>query len=189
MRIPHTGTPPRVGSDVATGGALPLPSSRHRILRGRLVSPLLALVLGAVVLGLGGGAAFGLWNRGGAGAGGGGTGSLAPITVVAFTGGDSPAISLLPGGSSQVIVRVNNTNSFPVTLTVLTLNGAITANGGVGACTTTGVTVSFPTAPSVTVSPGSQLLRFTGAASMSLSAQNGCQGATFNIPVSATFQK
>jgi hypothetical protein len=114
---------------------------------------------------------------------------MAAISVTAFTGGDSPSSSLLPGGSSDVVLRINNANSYLVTLTAISLNGSISAAGGIGTCSTPGVSTNFPSSPSIAVPAGSTLLHLSGAAAMSAGSSSGCQGATFTIPVNVSFQK
>jgi hypothetical protein len=123
----------------------------------------------------------------GFGVGSGSNGSLQPVTVVALAGGDAENSSLYPGGpAADVIVKLNNPNSLAVTLVSVAGNGTITADGGHASCTTSGVTFTNQTGLSVSLPPGSTLLHFTSAASMSSAASNGCQGATFNIPVTVT---
>jgi hypothetical protein len=158
-------------------------SGRYR----RRIFSVLGIVL--FVLGTTGGAAYAYWKTSGTGSASASTGSMAAVTVVAFTGGDAPTTALLPGGSSDVVLRVNNPNAYAVTLKAVSLNGSITAVGGIGTCTTTGVSTTFPSSPSIAVATGSHLIDLTGAASMSLTSQNGCQGAVFHIPISANFQK
>jgi hypothetical protein len=118
------------------------------------------------------------------------SGSLGTISVTAFSGGDNPTSELVPGGSSDLIVRIDNTNAYAVTLTAISLNGSITVSGSLGACTASSVSTSFPSSPSINVAASSsQLIHLSGAISMSTSAPNGCQDATFAVPVSVTFEK
>jgi hypothetical protein len=167
-----------------TGYAGP-PSVARRGLRraGRV------LALGGVVLGVAAGSAFAYWRVNGTGGAAVSAGTLSAPTVQAFVGGDAPTSSLLPGGTSDVIVRVNNPNAYQITMTGISLNGTISAVGGIGTCTTTGVTTTFPSSLSVTVAAGSHLIDVSAAASMSDASPSGCQGATFEIPVAATFAK
>jgi hypothetical protein len=147
------------------------------------------VVLPAVVFVLISGAtgAWAYYISGGAGAGSGNTSTLQPTIVVAFAGGDAPSTMLYPdGGAADVILRVNNPNSFPVTLVSVTGNGTITAVGNPPGCTTTGVTFADQTSLSLVVPTGSSLLDLPGAASMSAASSNGCQGASFSIPVTIT---
>lgn len=147
------------------------------------------VVLPAVVLVLFAGAipALAYYIALGAGVGSGDTSTLQPVTVVALVGGDAPSTTLYPeGGAADVILRVNNPNSFSVTLVSVTGNGTISAVGDPPGCTTTGVTFADQTSLSVTVPTGSSLLDLPGAASMSAASSNGCQGASFRIPVTIT---
>jgi len=145
--------------------------------------------LACIVLGGTGGAAYAYWNTLGSGSAAATTGNVSAVSVAAFTGGDAPNTALIPGGSSDVVVRINNTNAFALTMSAISLNGSVTASGGTGTCTTTGVTITFPGSPSITVPAGSHLIDLPGTAAMSTASQNGCQGATFQIPVSVTLKK
>jgi hypothetical protein len=140
-----------------------------------------------LVIGGTGGVAFAKWNSHGSGSGSGTTGTLAAVSVVALTGG--PTASLLPGGSSDVVLRVRNTNSFGVLLTSISISSGGTITASNGACTFSGVTITFPSSPSISVPAGSSTVDLAGAASMSLASQNACQGNTFTFPVTVTFQK
>jgi hypothetical protein len=173
-------------AEVGTGhlpeSLLPFCGSLTRTLLFTLGLATLALIVSAS-------AASAYWTTHGSGSASVTTGSLSTVSVIAFAGGDSPATSLLPGGTADVIVRVNNTNSYALVLTAISLNGSIVASGGSGTCSTTGVSTTFPSNPSITVAAGSHLVHFSNSAVMSLASSNGCQGATFQIPVSITFAK
>jgi hypothetical protein len=113
------------------------------------------------------------------------------VTVAALVGGDNPASALIPGGpAAEVILRVTNPNASAVQVYGVAGNGAITADSGHSACTTTGVSFtapSSPISPTVTVPANSTVLvRLPGAASMSTASLSACQGATFHIPVTLT---
>ena len=73
-------------------------------------------------------------------------------------------------------------------MTQVTANGAVTASGGKGTCTTTGVTLNGPVATTIEVGAESDSAQttLTGAAHMSSASEDGCQGATFTIPVNLT---
>jgi hypothetical protein len=133
-------------------------------------------------------AASAYWTASGAGTGSATTGTMA-VSVSATTG--TPGTPLLPGGTGDVSLKVNNPNGFAVTLTAVTGNGSITAAGGAGSCTTTGVTFSAQTGLSQNI-PGNSTdvdVDLPGAASMNATSQTGCQGATFTIPVTIAVQK
>jgi hypothetical protein len=127
----------------------------------------------------------------GSASGSGSTGTLQAVTVTAFTGGDAPSSSLLPGGSADVILRVNNPNSYAVTLISVTAGpGSITADSNHGSCSPASVTFNNQTGLATSIAAsGTTLVDLPSAASMSTSAANGCQGATFAVPVTITVRK
>jgi hypothetical protein len=135
------------------------------------------------------GAAFAYWTVTGIGAASANSGTISTPSVVALAGGDAPSSALLPGGTSDVILRIVNPNSYALTLTSISVNGSIAVTGATGTCTSSGVTTNFPSSPTIAVPVGSSLVHLPGAALMSLGSQSGCQGATFSIPVSVSFQK
>jgi hypothetical protein len=149
-----------------------------------------ALVIGTTVLltlGLLAGSAYAYFRSSGAGFGSGSTGALAAVTVVATT--STANTPLLPGGGpGDVILHVDNPNAFAVTLVRVTGNGTITADAGHPSCTTTGVTFTDQTNLQVGIpaSNASFQVDLAAAASMNLASSNGCQGATFSIPVKIT---
>jgi hypothetical protein len=147
--------------------------------RARLVPPAVAAVLLA-----GAGTAFGYFTSTGSGAASASTGSLT-VSIAATTG--TPGAPLQPGGTGDVTLQVHNPNSAPVTLVSVTGNGPVTASGGLGTCTTTGVSFADQAGLSITIPAGAtQQIDLPGAASMDATSQNGCQGATFSIPVTVT---
>src|SRR5207302_4720046 len=118
----------------------PTPAPRRRAdpMKRRFLT---ALTVAVALTGALAGGVYAYWKTSGSGSGSASTGTLQPVTVAAFVGGDAPSSVLVPGGSSaDVILRVNNTNPFPVTLVSVTGNGTITADSGFSGCTTTGVT-------------------------------------------------
>jgi hypothetical protein len=162
-------------------------TERHQ--RRRLLVLVLAATV-ALVVSLSGGVADAYWTSSGSGTGSGATGTLQPVTVAAFVGGDSPSSNLYPGGSADVILRVSNPNAYAVTLVSVSGNGTITHDGGHAGCTTTGVTFTNQTGLSTTIgASGTTLVHLSTAATMAGTSSNGCQGATFSIPVSITVQK
>lgn len=149
----------------------------------------LSVLTASVVAVAGASAAFAYYTADGTGHASASTGSLQPVTVTALAGGDAPASLLVPGGpAAQVVLRVDNPNSFAVTLVSVTGGpGAVTASGGLGTCTTTGVVFADQSGLAVPVgASGTTLVRLPRAASMTSASDNGCQGATFSIPVTIT---
>jgi hypothetical protein len=167
----------------------------HVIVGGqrRWPAPLVGAVV-ALALGLGGGAAYAYFTSHGSGTGSATAGTLQPVTVTAFTGGDTPSTTLLPNGTADVILRVQNLNAFAVTLVSVSGGpGAITVSGGSG-CTAGNSGVSFLNQSGLTDAiagsgSGTTFIDLSGAASMTTASVTGCQGATFNIPVTITVHK
>ncbi len=161
--------------------------SRRGRLKRRLALPPWIAAAGLVGLLATGGVAYAYVAGNGSGSGSASTGTMQTVTVNAFVGGDAPSAKLYPGGpAADVILRVNNPNSFSVQLFSVSANGAITADASHLGCTTTGVTFTPPSNPNVTIPAGSSLVHLSGAATMSTASLNACQRATFSIPVSIT---
>ena len=78
-----------------------------------------------------------------------------------------------------------------MTLVSVSGNGTITPDSGHSACTTTGVTFTSQTGLATTIpaSATNDQIDLNGAVSMNTSSSNGCQGATFSIPVTITVDK
>ena len=106
----------------------------------------------AVGLALAGGVAWAYWTAPGAGTASATSGSMQTVAVTALVGGDTPGSTLLPGGAAaDVILRVSNPNAFPVQVATIAAAGAITADAGHTACTTTGVTFTPPASLAISV--------------------------------------
>jgi hypothetical protein len=126
---------------------------------------------------------YAAWTTNGSGSGYAKAGTAQALTTVDVSA--STTATLYPGGpAGDVSIRISNPNSFPVTVTGVAGNGAITADAGHAGCTTTGVSFTDQTGLSIGVPAGGQTTAtLTGAASMSNASLNACQGATFTIPV------
>ena len=137
------------------------------------------LVLGAV------GFVYAAWTTNGSGSGYAKAGSAQALATVDVSA--STSASLYPGADGSVLIKINNPNSYPVRVTDVTGNGAVTADSGHATCVTTGVTFTDQHSQSIDIAANSQTqATLTGAAHMSNASDNGCQGATFTIPVSLT---
>ncbi len=165
------------------------PSPRPRT-RSRRTFWIRAAVLTAV---LASGAAYAYTTADGTGTGSGSTGIMQPVTIAAFTGGDAPGSTLVPGGTADVSLRVDNPNPVPVRIFSVAANGAVAADASHPGCTTTGVTFDTPVAPvspTITVAANSTvLIQLPDAAGMDLTSVPACQGATFEIPVTVTVHR
>ncbi len=148
---------------------------KHRIV-GAAVSLLVVGVVGLV---------YAAWTTNGSGSGYAKAGSAQALTTVDVSA--TTTATLYPGADGDVLLRINNPNAYPVRVTAVSGNGAITASGGAGTCTTTGVTFTDQTGQTLDVAASSAAtFTLSGAAHMSNASENGCQGATFTIPVTLT---
>ena len=129
------------------------------------------------------GLVYAAWTTNGTGSGYAKAGTAQALTTVDVSA--STAATLYPGGpAGDVTIRVSNPNSYPVTVTGVAGSGAITPDAGHASCTTTGVTFTDQTGLTISVPAGGATTQtLSGAASMSNASVNGCQGATFTIPV------
>lgn len=126
------------------------------------------------------GIAFAAWTATGTGSGYAKATTAQPLTTVDVSA-TTPA-TLYPGATGDVQLRIDNPNPYPVVVTDVTGNGAITASNG--GCNVASVTFTDQTGLSLNVPAGSQAtFTLTGAVQMSTSANDSCQGATFTIPV------
>ena len=142
--------------------------------------------IGAIGIGTGAllalGVAYAAWTATGSG-----SGASEATTALALSTVDATAITsaqLYPGGSGDLVVRIQNPNPFGVTVRSIQPNGSITSDRGT-ACNAatglafagrTGLTEAVPANATVTVT-------LVGAVSMDGSSDDTCQGAVFTVPV------
>ncbi|WP_306206703.1 hypothetical protein [Actinoplanes sp. RD1] len=144
-----------------------------------------AVFAGIVLSLLASGAAFGYWSTAGGGTGTAAASTPSPLTLTPGT----PAGLLYPGGTADLAVTITNPNTYAVRVPQLARDPAQGTGGyavdathsacGVGALSYTTQTNggSGWTVPA----SGSLTLALTGALSLSSSAANACQGATFRV--------
>lgn len=122
-----------------------------------------------------------------------GAATTASLQAVEVTGaGAAPSSALLPGRSAGAAFRVTNPNHFAVTITSVTASGSVSASGGTG-CDDTDAQVAFVdqydldiTVPADAVD---HLVRLADdAVTMGAGAANGCQSATFLLPITVHAQ-
>ena len=142
----------------------------------------LAILALSVTAALGASAAFAAWT-----VGGGGSGTATAISSQNLTTSVATTTAALYPGitGANLYLTVNNPNPFPVTITSVNANGAATADAGHATCVTTGVSYAT-TAVTQTVAANGSLSFTVPSVSMSNASDNGCQGATFTIPVTFT---
>lgn len=118
-----------------------------------------------------------------------GTGSATPVAATALSIAATGSVStgLFPGGpGADVTISVTNPHSVPVRVTSASSAGAVVATPLAGrTCATHGVTLATPTSglPATIPAGGTASITLAGLAKMGTSAENGCQGATFTIPI------
>jgi hypothetical protein len=147
------------------------------------------LAVGALfaVIAVTGSVAVAAWLSGGTG-----NGFAKATTAQSLTTVDASAstpATLYPGATGNVTLDINNPNPYPVRVTSVTGNGAITSSAGAACNASTGVSFADQTGLTLDV-PASSDMTFTlnGAVSMSNASDNSCQGAVFTIPVSLSGQ-
>lgn len=133
---------------------------------------------------------YAAWTTNGTGDGYAKAGTAVSLTTIDVSA--STSATLYPGVSGDVLLKIDNANPYPVTVTAVSGNGSITADAGHATCTTTGVTFTNQSSLSIVIPAkvgavdGTVQTTLAGAASMSNASVNGCQGATFTIPVTLT---
>lgn len=148
--------------------------------RKRLIGIGVALTALAVA-----GLVYAAWTTSGSGSGYAQAGTAQQLTTVDVSASTTP--TLYPGSNGDVLIEISNPNPYPVRVTAITGNGAITADPGHAGCVTTGVSFANQTGLTIDIAANSNATRtLTGAASMTNASDNGCQGATFTIPVTLT---
>jgi hypothetical protein len=150
---------------------------------------LLAALL--VILGIPvGGVAWSFWTAGGSGAGSGANGTLTAISLSPGT----PTATLFPGGSTNVVLTATNTNTAAVRIGSLALDpsqgtGGFAVDAGHSGCSVAALSYTTQTnggsgwtvPKKVGAVNGTLAITLTNALSMSGTAANGCQGATFTV--------
>jgi hypothetical protein len=160
------------------------------MIRRHIYSMTIAIALATAVLMGAGVAAYAYWTDAGEGTGGSSTGTLQAVVVTASAA--TPTSVLLPGHTAAAAFRVTNPNHFDVTITAVTRDGDIAVSGGSG-CTTANAQVTFTnqtgldiTVPANAVDQAVELA--PTAVAMDSDAANGCQSASFHIPITVGVQ-
>ena len=145
----------------------------------------------ALVIGLGGGTAYAFFAGTGSGSGVALTGSTQTVTIDAATG--STTTKLYPGitPAADLTITLDNPNKVAIIITAISAgSGGVTGSGGVGTCTTTGVSVVPSTTLNITIPANVTGYTFDVPQSVTMGAASdtGCQGATFHVPVNLAAQ-
>jgi hypothetical protein len=129
------------------------------------------------------GTAYALWSSTGTGSGRAATLSAQTVTVTAVTG----TADLYPGATGQLSFTLTNPNPYPVTFTAMT-PGTVTSSNP-AQCPSSNLTVgTFASGLSLTVAANatSATLSIPAAATLALSAPDGCQNKTFDVVLTLT---
>jgi hypothetical protein len=135
------------------------------------------------------GGAQAYFHSSGSGAGSATTGTLQPVVLVALVTSDTPASTLVPGGSADLLLKVNNPNSSSVTLVGVAPKAGGSVTPSLPGCTISGVALATLGTLSITLTPGTSTVHISNGATMSTASVSGCQGSTFAIDVTITVHK
>jgi hypothetical protein len=92
---------------------------------------------------------------------------------------------LYPGSDGDVELTIENPNPFDVEVSSIVGDGPVTS--GAPGCSTTGVSFTDETGMTLAIAAGATAtVSLDDAASMSNASDNGCQGATFSVPVTVS---
>lgn len=155
--------------------------SKHSapVSRPRRIAVTAALVAGAVVLPTGVAQAY--WKTTGSGTATATAGTISPLVAQTATAAGQ---RLAPGDTGTLVVKVRNPNTVDVRVSSVSANGAASAAGGLGTCTNFVLVLQSPTGGLPTVVPAGSTMSINLTDGVALtSAENGCQGATFSVPV------
>jgi hypothetical protein len=149
-------------------------------------------VLGAVValvLGCACGDAWAYFTSSGSGSAAASVGAAQAVTVLSATG--TPSSTLSPGHSADLTLTVTNPNTVTVTLVRIAQNGAPTVVDGGSTCTASSSGVQVPAQGDLDIPlpHGTDVVHVPAGATMTLTSANGCQGASFRIPVTITVEE
>ncbi len=127
------------------------------------------------------GIAFAAWTATGSGSGYAKAKTAQALTTVDVSA--TTTATLYPGGNGPLHLEITNPNDYPVRVTDVNGNGAITASNG--GCNAASVTFTNQSGLTLDVAAGAST-EFTldGAVHMDGTANDSCQGAVFTIPVS-----
>ena len=123
----------------------------------------------------------------------GGSGTVTPVNPTINAGTATLSGTLYPGGGANLLVTVTNSSNLSVSVEGITAGtGNVMITGGSG-CTTSNDGLSINTSAGfspTTINPNSASppITFTNAVQMSTSANSGCAGASFQIPIAVKVQ-
>jgi hypothetical protein len=149
------------------------------------------IIIGVTVatLAIGSGVALAVWNVTGSGSGAAGAAVAQNLTVTALTP-SGPAASLYPGGpAGSVYFQVANPNPFAVTITGLSYGTPTSTDPTTCANSNISIDASAPTTVSISIpanATAGTAYQISGVLDLAHSAPDGCQGVSFNVPLTIT---
>ena len=159
------------------------------------------LVIGAALTtaAMGMGVAYAQWTASGSGNGTAKAGSAQGVAAATVTYSGTTGL-LYPGGAGQLQVSLHNPNTYPVKVTSVaqdTSAGMFVSSSAGAACTDaassthpTGVSFATQTQDAtpadITLTAGQTATFTLNGVSMTGASDNGCQGATFTIPLTTS---
>lgn len=155
---------------------------RFRSTRTRGVVAAVVLAVAGTVVGIG----IAAWSVSGSGTGYAKAASASAVTLSDASA--STSADLYPGATGAVKLKVSNPNPFPVRITGVAGNGAITSDKGAACNAATGVTFTNQTGLTLDLlaNESDKVFTLAGAVAMSNASDNSCQGAVFSVPVTVT---
>jgi hypothetical protein len=150
---------------------------------------LLGLAASGAAFGIGVGVASAVWSASGSGSGSGGALTAQALGVTAIAQIGPSGESMYPGGpAGWVYISVQNPNPYPITVTGFKWGTPVSTNPT--ACPSSNISVDAvaPTTGSIPVAANttSGALQINGVLDLAHSAPDGCQGVTFDVPVTIT---
>lgn len=129
------------------------------------------------------GVAFAAWTA----TGGGSATSQATTADAITTVVGANTAQLYPGGTGDLVIKMVNTNDYPVTINSVDATGAFDSDKTAACDAATGLTYTEPVTLALVVGANSTVEHtLVGAVSMSNASHNDCQGAIFTLPVSVS---
>lgn len=136
-----------------------------------------------LLVGLGVTVAFAAWTTNGSGDGYARAQSSQALTTVDVSA--STVADLYPGATGDLLLRIANPNPYPVRVTGVSGNGAITSNAGAACTGSTGVTFADQTGLTLDIAAnGAATFTLADSVAMGNTSHTSCQGAVFTVPVS-----
>ncbi len=159
------------------------------VVSGRAVRGVIPLVVTVSVVLLAAGSATAYWAASGDGSGSGDTDTTSAVTLSPAT----PTAALFPGGQASVVLTITNPNVSSIRVGSLARDtgqgtSGFAVDGGHSGCDVAALSFTTQTnggAGWTVAGSGNLSVTLTNALSMSTSAANACQGASFTVYLAA----